>query len=283
MQKISIFKGILIGTICFISSYVSFAQQTDALSTFTPYSLYGLGDIEKQGTAYNKAMGGIGVGVRDNRFINYLNPAAITERDTLSFMLDFGVSSRNFYSEDSKGVSSAYNTFNMHNFMFTAPIYKKSALIIGVTPYSNIGYKFKAQEQDPNILLNYGDVSYHKYGYGTVNQIFVGGAMNFFKNFSIGAEFIYYFGNLERHSDVVYTMNAVTNKVATGWDYSLGAVGGRIGLQYFANIGKDKQLTVGATYRFGVDLKGELTRYSHSVIDTAIDTIYSDVKENYIQ
>lgn len=284
MQKISFFRKLFLGfLVCVATSGVSFAQETDAMSTFTPYSLFGIGDLEKQGTAYNKAMGGIGVGVRDNRFINYLNPASITARDTLSFMLDFGASSKNFYNKDTKGVSSAYNTFNMNNFIFTAPIYKKSALIVGVTPYSNIGYKFKSREQDPNIILNYGDVSYLKYGIGSVNQLFVGAAMNFLKDFSIGAEMIYYFGNLERHSDLLYTTNGTTSTVATGWDYSLGAIGGRVGLQYFKELGKDKELTVGATYRFGVDLKGDLTRYSHSVIDADIDTIYSSVKKDYIQ
>ena len=76
------------------------AQNTDALGTFTPYSLFGIGEIERQGTAFNRAMGGIGVGIRDNRFINYLNPASITARDTLSFMLDIGVDSKNFYNKD---------------------------------------------------------------------------------------------------------------------------------------------------------------------------------------
>ena len=37
-------------------------------------------------------MGGLGIGVRDNRYINYNNPAAITERDTLSFMQNFSSS-----------------------------------------------------------------------------------------------------------------------------------------------------------------------------------------------
>src|SRR5574344_697845 len=74
------------------------AQTTDALGTYSPYSMFGIGEIEKGGTAFNYSMGGIGIGIRDNRFINYLNPASITERDTLSFMLDFGVHQKNFYN-----------------------------------------------------------------------------------------------------------------------------------------------------------------------------------------
>ena len=122
MQKSNFIKRIVYSiVICLFCSNIMVAQETDALSTYTPYSLYGLGEIEKQGTAFNKSMGGIGVGVRDNRFINYLNPASITARDTLAFMLDFGAASKNFYNKDTKGVSSAYNTFTVQNFIFTAP------------------------------------------------------------------------------------------------------------------------------------------------------------------
>ena len=95
-------------TLLFLSNTLNInAQETDALGTYTPYSLYGIGEISKQGTAMNRAMGGIGTGLRDNRFINYMNPASITERDTLSFMLDFGVDMKNFYNSDGKS-SSAY-------------------------------------------------------------------------------------------------------------------------------------------------------------------------------
>lgn len=284
MQKSNFIKRIVYSiVICLFCSNVLVAQETDAMSTYTPYSLYGLGEIEKQGTAFNKSMGGIGVGVRDNRFINYLNPASITARDTLAFMLDFGAASKNFYNKDTKGVSSAYNTFTVQNFIFTAPIYKKSAIIVGVSPYSNIGYKFRSVERDPDLILNYGDIAYEKYGIGSINQVFFGAAMDFFKHFSVGAELVYYFGNLERHSDVVYTTNGTVSSVENGWDYSVGALGGRVGLQYFTKLGKDKELTLGAAYRFGVDLKGELTRYSHSVTDSQIDTVYTSTNDKYIQ
>ena len=71
-------KGILFILAVFAASVRLSGQTTDALGTYTPYSLFGIGDIARQGTAFNRGMGGIGIGVRDNRFINYLNPASIT-------------------------------------------------------------------------------------------------------------------------------------------------------------------------------------------------------------
>ena len=227
-----------------LKGFTASAQQTEALGTFTPYSLFGIGEIEKQGTSFNKGMGGIGVGVRDNRYINYTNPAAITARDTLSFMLDFGVSQKNFYNTDGD-VNSAFNTANMQNIMFTAPIKNKSAFIVGITPYSNIGYKFRENETNPEIVAKYGDIAYEKYGNGSINQFFIGAATNIGDHISIGAEMLYYFGTLTRNSNVEFVTDLSIRDIRTGWDYSVNAISGRAGAQYFNKFGK-VEFTAGA-------------------------------------
>lgn len=240
------------------------AQNTDALGTYTPYSLFGVGELEKQGTSFNKAMGGLGVGVRDNRYINYLNPAAITARDTLSFMFDFGLSQKNFYNTDGK-VESAFNTANMQNVVFTAPIYNKSALVVGITPYSNIGYKFRENETDSEIITKYGDIAYEKYGEGSINQLFVGAATNIGDHFSVGAEMLYYFGNLTRNSNVNFVTDLSIRDIKTGWDYRVNALSAKAGVQYFNTVADKLDLTVGATYRFASNLKGDYIRFATAV------------------
>lgn len=265
-------RFLIIAVLVFASVFAAKAQTTDALGTYTPYSLFGIGDIEKQGTAFNKGMGGIGTGVRDNRFINYMNPASITERDTLSFMLDFGLNQKNFYNTDGN-VESAYNTANMQNIVFTAPIYKKSALIVGITPYSSVGYKFQTVEEDPQLVSKFGNIVYQKYGTGSISQLFVGAAMNIGKNFSVGAEFIYYFGALNRYSNVLFSSDPTTRDINTGWDYDINAISGRVGAQYFTDIAKNTTLTIGATYRFESNMDGDFTRYVCTTSSSQIDTV----------
>lgn len=273
-------RFLIIAFLVFASVFVAKAQTTDALGTYTPYSLFGIGDIEKQGTAFNKGMGGIGVGVRDNRFINYSNPASITERDTLSFMLDFGLNQKNFYNTDGD-VESAYNTANMQNIIFTAPLYKKSALMVGITPYSNVGYKFQSVETDPNLVSKYGNIVYQKYGTGSISQLFAGAAMNLSKNFSVGAEFIYYFGALNRYSNVLFPSDASVRDINTGWDYDISAISARVGAQYFANIAKNTVLTIGATYRFESNMDGDFTRYACTTSSSQIDTVTISTTPGY--
>ena len=70
---------------------VSVSAQEGTYGAYSPYSIFGIGDISKEGTAFNKSMGGTGIATRNKRYINYLNPAAVTARDSLSFMADFGL------------------------------------------------------------------------------------------------------------------------------------------------------------------------------------------------
>ena len=85
-MKVRIEKIFLI--LVFLIMGVCAVAQDGTYGAYTPYSIYGLGEISKQGTAFNKSMGGVGIAARNKRFINYINPAAVTARDTLSFMGD---------------------------------------------------------------------------------------------------------------------------------------------------------------------------------------------------
>ena len=56
------------------------AQDVVAGNGYSPYSLFGFGDLVRLGTGYNLSMGGIGIGDRNYRYINFLTPAAVTAR-----------------------------------------------------------------------------------------------------------------------------------------------------------------------------------------------------------
>ena len=105
--------------ICLFCGVVAYGQTGGAYGSFSPYSIYGIGNISKEGTAYNKSMGGVGIATRNRRFINILNPASLTARDTLSFMADFGLAESNtIYRQNLGGAKliSGNNTFNIHDF-----------------------------------------------------------------------------------------------------------------------------------------------------------------------
>ena len=171
-------KFIVLAVFLVVSICVS--AQDGTYGAYSPYSIYGIGDISKEGTAYNKSMGGTGIATRNRRFINYLNPAAVTARDTLSFMADFGLVQNNtVYAQGD--IRSGHNTFNIYDFVLSFPIYRSSAFMVGITPYSDVGYDFSSKETDPGIIGNTGNITYDSYGTGSIYQAFIGAGVTFWK------------------------------------------------------------------------------------------------------
>ena len=249
---------------------VAFAQD-GTYGAYSPYSIFGIGDISKEGTAYNKSMGGVGIASRNNRAINYLNPAAITARDSLSFMADFGLQqSNNVYKQGD--IKSAHNTFNIYDFVMTFPIYRSSAFMVGITPFSDVGYDFSSYETNPEIIGNTGNISYDSYGTGSIYQVFFGAGVTLWKRLSLGAEVIYYFGNIDKVTNMDYA-NSSYRSVNSGTDLSINGTTGKFGLQYEQKLGGDVSMTLGATYRLGTKMKGYSTNYRYATQESISDTL----------
>ena len=264
IEKVFLLSVFLI--ICAVAS-----AQDGTYGAYSPYSIFGIGDISKEGTAYNKSMGGTGIATRNRRFINYLNPAAITARDSLSFMADFGLQqSNNIYRQGNK--TSAHNTFNIYDFVMSFPIYRSSAFMVGITPFSDVGYDFSSVEEDKDIIGNTGNITYDSYGTGSVYQIFAGAGVTFWKRLSVGAEMIYYFGNLDKVTNMNYS-DASYRSLNSGSELSISGLTGKFGLQYEQKLGGDVSMIIGATYKLGTKMKGYSTNYKYANQSNVSDTL----------
>ena len=254
---------------------VSASAQKGAYGAYTPYSIFGIGEIAKEGTAYNKSMGGTGIATRNRRFLNYTNPAAVTARDSLSFMADFGLEQKNtLFRQGNK--TSGNNTFNIHNFAMSFPIYRSSAFMVGISPFSDVGYDFSSMETDNNIIGNTGNITYDSYGTGSIYQVFVGAGATFWKRLSVGAELIYYFGNIDKITHMDYADNSYRS-VNTGSEISISGTTGKFGLQYEQKLGGDVSMIVGATYRMSTKLNGYSENYRYAVQSSVVDTLKHQV------
>ena len=255
----------------FLIISVCVSAQEGTYGAYSPYSIYGIGDISQEGTAFNKSMGGVGLATRNRRFINYLNPAAVTARDSLSFMADFGLQQSNKVYRQGD-LRSAHNTFNIYNFVMSFPIYRSSAFMVGITPFSDVGYDFSSIETDPNIIGQTGNISYDSYGTGSVYQVFAGAGVTFWKRLSIGAEAIYYFGNIDKVTNMDYS-NSSYRSVNSGSDLMVRGTTGKFGLQYEQKLGGDVSMIIGATYRLSTSLKGTALNYRYANQDSVTDTL----------
>ncbi len=263
-------EKIFLLTVSLIMCSTVFAQD-GTYGAYSPYSIYGIGDISKEGTAYNKSMGGVGIATRNNRYINYLNPAAVTARDSLSFMADFGLQqSNNIYKQGD--IKSAHNTFNIYDFVMTFPIWRSSAFMVGITPYSDVGYDFSSIEKNPEIIGNTGNISYDSYGTGGLYQVFAGAGITFWKSLSLGAEWIYYFGNIDKVTNMDYS-NSSYRSVNSGTEMEIRGSTAKFGLQYEQKLGGDVSMIVGATYKLGTKMKGYSTNYRYANQSSVTDTL----------
>ena len=264
IEKLIILAVFLVVSVCV-------SAQDGTYGAYSPYSVYGIGDISKEGTAYNKSKGGTGIATRNRKFINYLNPAAVTARDSLSFMADFGLVQNNtvFKQGDLK---SGHNTFNIYDFVLSFPIYRSSAFMVGITPYSDVGYDFSSIETDPDIIGNTGNISYDSYGNGSVYQAFFGAGVTLWKKLSLGAEAIYYFGNLDKITKMDYTDQSYRS-LNSGSELTVRGVTGKFGLQYEQELGGEVSMTIGATYRMETNMKGYSTNFRYATQSSVTDSL----------
>ncbi|MCF0184885.1 MAG: hypothetical protein HUJ98_00160 [Bacteroidaceae bacterium] len=244
--------------------------QNEAYNSFSPYTMYGIGDISKQGSAYNKSMGGVGIASRDKRNINILNPASVTERDEQSFMADFGIAQGNrYYKQGEK--KSANNTFNIYDFVISFPIYKSMAMYAGFTPYSDIGYSVKSYETDPALIAAAGNIAYSAAGNGGLTNIFVGTGIDLFKGFTLGLEYQHIFGYLKKEGAQLFE-NDTFRDIHSGYKMNLTGNTVKAGFQYELPLGKEVSAIFGATYRLAAGMRGTIHDYEYGLIASVADT-----------
>ena len=263
---------ILAVCISMLAAGLSLQAQDGAYTGFTPYSIFGIGDIYTQGTAFNAGMGGVGIATRNRRLINTLNPAAVTARDSLSFMAEMSVSQNNtLFKQGDK--STVNNTFNVNNITISVPLkYPYAAMMMGISPYSSTGYNYSYILEDPSIVGNTGNAVYYSSGKGGTYQAFLAAGVTFFKRLSMGIEGRALFGNIAKENVFSFAKSAYSD-INSGYKLTLKGQSLKAGLQYEQPLGSGLTLGLGATYETAINLKGSVEDYRISVGAAQNDTL----------
>src|ERR1035437_7415757 len=95
----------ILGGLLLLAPCLVMGQTKNSSSTSSPYSRYGIGILSGYSLGRSEAMGGIGIGIRNDAQINSGNPASYTAIDSLTFLTQFGINSRH----------STYQTDNAQN------------------------------------------------------------------------------------------------------------------------------------------------------------------------
>lgn len=251
---------------------VGLSLAAQSYGSYTPYSIFGVGDLSEPGSAYNKSMAGTGIATRNHRFLNTANPAAVTARDSLAFMVDVSMFQDNkfFRQADMKSVS---NTTGIGNLAISFPIWRSSAMTLGIRQFSSTGYSYGYRFEDPSVIGHTGNVTYTATGRGSIYQAYVGAGATFWRRLSIGAEFLLYFGNTKKTFTESFAESSY-NGASNGHNIRMLAPAGRFGIQYEIPVGKSSSITAGAVYRTSAKLSGNVESYRFSSGSAASDTLY---------
>jgi hypothetical protein len=195
------------------------------VSTSSPYSRYGIGDLASSALTRNMGMGGTEFALSSPFFINAGNPASYSDLFYTTF--DIGVKF-NQYELKTNSVTQNTNNTSLSYFQFAFPIKPLNwSLGFGLQPYSNVGYSIIE-----NTLTPTGEAEKRSYkGSGGLNSFHFGSGKKIGKKLSVGLNVEYLFGVIDQYKSIefasAYYMNALDNRsTAIGWFHF------KFGLQY---------------------------------------------------
>ena len=108
------------------------------INTSSPYSRFGIGDIESDVLGRGLGMGGISTGIRLPLEINLLNPASYTGIPQKVFLFQVGMKSKRVdYSVNSEKITNYDFSLSSINAAFS--LRKFWAMSFGMNPVSSVG------------------------------------------------------------------------------------------------------------------------------------------------
>jgi hypothetical protein len=245
--------------------------QESSLNTYSPYTMYGLGNLNRSSISSFVGMGGASIGFRNvwndgsprggmdgpgELRINVSNPASLSGLPQRSFTFDFGMAGANVYmSQRLAGegmVRSSFNTFNFNNMTMAFPLAGNLGFAFTVSPYSEVGYRMHTD--DKNYLADVGVVREYHDGQGEINEAKAAVGWEVLRGLSIGAEINYLWGNIDRtyrQQILPHTGSGTYTEISANTNMRVGRLFGAFGLQYTPFSSERNRLTLGATYRMG--------------------------------
>ena len=245
----------------------------------SPYSRFGYGSLGLRQTATTRALGGIGVGLRDGLTVNPANPASYTAVDSMTFIMDLAVSLRGSYlSEGGKHDSRILGNLDYATILF--PVSRHLAISAGIMPFSTVGYRFGNLEQLQGD--SHSDYQRTYLGQGSFNDLYLGVAGRI-GSLSLGVNASYLFGYTTQERQVYIGSEGASNPFYRT-QLQLKGFKADVGAQYQIDLDKksERALVLGATFAPEMRLRSTLidqhfqrVENSSQLVPESSDTITS--------
>ncbi|MEO0311849.1 MAG: hypothetical protein RIQ89_1506 [Bacteroidota bacterium] len=196
------------------------------VTNVSPYSRFGIGDLQFRGVARQEALGGTAMGQYSQYHINMLNPASYSAITLTAF----DVAGSGIISSMNNGQQQQLsNASSLAYFMLAAPLKAaKGGMSFGLVPFSNRGYSIDELVTDQN---NLRQVSNYE-GKGGLSQLYMGMGWEVARNFRLGANVSYLFGGLTNTRSLDYTNSTSYRSLALRERINAGNFQFNVGFQY---------------------------------------------------
>jgi len=221
--------------------------------TNSPYSQFGFGELAEQGSGFNRGMNGLGLGFREHNQVNHLNPASYSAIDSLSFIFDAGVYGQlSNFKEDGLKVNAKNAGFDYVVAGFR--VFKHVGVSAGLIPFANMSYKYTASG---NLNTDKSVTYTNTYrGSGGLHQVYLGVGWEIFRNFSLGVNGSYMWGDYDRNVTNGYSDSWV-NTIQKSYRFSVSNYKLDFGVQYTLPLNANNHVTLGATFSPGHNLHAD--------------------------
>ncbi len=245
-----------------------------------PYSRFGLGQVDNSVFSAQKGMGGLAAAYRDPFYINFMNPASYTGLSLTTLESGVNFTTKNIEDGQTGKTYRAGDGF-FDYLAFGFPAGKRAGLSFGLIPYSEMNYNFtQTREYDVGSAKKFYE------GTGKIYQLYLGGAYRFPKmdttnsSFSIGMNFVYLFGNIDRRDILQFSPHDYYNtRITSSARMSNAAL--NIGFQYKRKLNDKIDGVFGAYSYFPVSVNSTQeetwARYLRlSSGSFVVDTVYQE-------
>jgi hypothetical protein len=224
------------------------ARSQSTATTSSPYSQFGIGNLDQMALPQTLGMGGLGAAI--NNFSGYynLNPVNPASYGSLHLtVIDIGIYGSSTSLSQTGQPSQSNGNFRINHVAFAFPVSKRSALSFGLQPYSEMGYSYKTTQKNfgTGNVIDTNAVNYLYSGQGDLSKAYIGYGFGIGKHLLLGVNASYIFGNLHQYSsteipDLISTINSRVED-----SYAIGGASYDVGGQYTIDFSDSKHLILG--------------------------------------
>ena len=190
----------------------SMAIVNHAIASGSSYSRFGVGDLVRYGGGRLDGMGGNGLALSSDNFLNLLNPAAIGKIQYTRFAGGYEFS--NYSSTDAFG-SGRYARGNFKGVSFGFPVDKEYniAVVLEASPFSSVNYA--TQVEDTVVRQDF-------YGTGGLSLLSLGASVSPVNKLTLGAKLNYVHGQIGQAAKFTFFDGSFTNSEIQRSDFYSG-------------------------------------------------------------